>query len=74
MLKAEVGNAPMPQLSTASPSAKGAVRRWNSVDEFVREVVDARVWGGLHYRFSSEAGVVMGSRIGELAAARYLGL
>ena len=74
VLKADVGNAPMPQLSTASPSAKGAVRRWNSVDEFVREVVDARMWGGLHYRFSSEAGVAMGSRIGELAAARYLGL
>ena len=74
VLKADIGNAPMPVLSTSSPSAKGAVRRWNSVDEFVREVVDARVWGGLHYRFSSEAGVAMGSRIGELAAAKHLGL
>ena len=74
VLKAEVGNAPMPVLSASSPSAKGAMRRWNSVDEFVREVADARVWGGMHYRFSSEAGIAMGTRIGALAAAKHLGL
>jgi hypothetical protein len=73
VLKAEIGNVPMPVLSTSSPSAKGATRRWNSVAEFVREVADARVWGGMHYRFSSEAGIAMGTRIGEMAAARHLG-
>ena len=56
VLKAEVGNAPMPVLSTRSPTAKGATRRWIGVDDFVREVADARVWGGMHYRFSTEAG------------------
>ena len=40
----------------------------------MREVADARVWGGMHYRFSSEAGIAMGVRIGELAAAKHLGL
>ena len=74
VLKAEVGNAPMPVLSASSPTAKGAMRRWNSVDEFVREVADARVWGGMHYRFSSEVGIAMGTRIGALAAAKHLGL
>jgi len=72
VLKAEIGNAPMPVLSTSSPSAKGATRRWNSVAELVREVADARVWGGMHYRFSSEVGIAMGTRIGELAAAKHL--
>jgi len=74
VLQAEVRNAPMPALSTSSATAKGAVRRWSSVEEFVREVADARVWGGMHYRFSSEVGIAMGSRIGALAAAKHLGL
>jgi hypothetical protein len=25
--------------------------------------VDARVWGGLHYRFSTEAGVQLGRKV-----------
>ncbi|HEY6512978.1 MAG TPA: vanadium-dependent haloperoxidase [Burkholderiaceae bacterium] len=71
VLKADVGSV-MPELSTSSPSAKGATRRWTSVDEFVLEVNNARVWGGLHYRFSTEVAAAMGRQIGELAAARHL--
>lgn len=58
------------QLSTSSPTANGATRRWRSVDAFVQEVADARVWEGIHYRTSTEVGVAMGRRIGALAAAR----
>ena len=29
---------------------------------------------GMHYRFSSEVGIAMGTRIGALAAAKHLGL
>lgn len=72
VLQAEVGNAPMPLLVTTSPSAKGAARQWTSVDAFVQEVADARVWGGMHYRFSTEVGAEMGRRIGALAAQRLL--
>ena len=71
VLKAEFDRT-MPELSTSSPSAKGATRRWHSVDDFVQEVSDARIWGGLHYRFSTDVGVTMGRQIGELAAAKYL--
>ena len=38
VLKAEIGNGPMPVLTTTSPTAKGATRRWTSVDDFMREV------------------------------------
>ena len=62
----------MPILSTTSPTAKGATRRWTSVDGFVREVSDARVWGGIHFRAATEAGEAMGRRVGELAAASAL--
>ncbi len=72
VLKAEVGADRMPMLSTSSPSAKGATRQWRSVDEFVREVSNARVWEGVHYRFSTETGTAMGRRIGEMAAQRLL--
>ena len=72
VLKADVGKAPMPELSSSSPTANGATRRWKNADDFVREVSDSRVWGGLHYRFSMEAASAMGRQIGELAVARLL--
>jgi hypothetical protein len=70
MLKAEVGAGPMPELSTTSLTAKGAARRWMRVDDFVREVSDARVWGGIHFRTATLAGEALGQRVGELAAQR----
>ena len=60
----------MPVLATSSPTAKGAIRRWSSTEDFVREVSDARVWGGIHFRAATQAGEAMGQRIGELAAER----
>lgn len=36
----------------------------------MQEVADARVWEGIHYRTSTEVGLVMGRQIGTLAAAR----
>ena len=62
----------MPELATSSPTAKGATRRWTSVDAFVQEVADARVWEGIHFRASTEVGEAMGQRVGELAAASAL--
>jgi hypothetical protein len=32
----------------------------------------ARVYGGMHYRFSTEVGMAMGQRIGEATAAKHL--
>ena len=67
VLKAEAKGGALPLLSTTSPTAKGATRRWASLDEFVREVSDARVHGGIHFRSATDAGEAMGKRIGELA-------
>jgi len=72
LIEAEVAGAPMPTLATSSPTADGATRRWNEVDAFVREVGEARVLEGVHYRNSVEVGEAMGRRIGALAAARWL--
>src|ERR1039457_1175954 len=71
VLAAEIGAGPAPKLSSASPTAAGAVRTWTSVDDFVREVAVARIYDGVHYRNSTEVGTAMGLKIGELAANRY---
>jgi hypothetical protein len=72
VLQADLGNAPVPQLSTSSPSAKGAVRRWSRIEDMMQEVADARIYEGIHYRVSTEAGLAMGRKVGALAAQRHL--
>jgi hypothetical protein len=37
----------------------------------VREVADARIYDGVHYRTSTEVGTAMGRKVGELAAAKF---
>lgn len=69
VLQAEVGSAPV-RLATSSPTAKGATRQWSRIDDFVREVAMARVWGGLHYRSTNETSLGMGRAIGELAVEK----
>jgi hypothetical protein len=68
VLAAEIGAGPTPRLSSASPTAGGAVRTWASVDEFTTEVAQARIYDGVHYRTSTEVGSAMGKKIGELTA------
>ena len=45
---------------------------WPTIDAFVQEVGNARVYDGVHYRFSTEVGAAMGRQIGALAVARHL--
>ena len=40
-----------------------AVRHFDRPRELRREIIDARLWAGLHYRFSSVAGVVLGRNV-----------
>lgn len=72
VIEAEGAGKALPVLSTSSPTAKGATRRWTRLEEFVREVSDSRVHGGIHFRSAADAGEAMGQRIGELAANRLL--
>jgi hypothetical protein len=37
-----------------------AVRHFDTADSMRRQIVDARFWAGLHYRFSGEAGIRLG--------------
>jgi VCPO second helical-bundle domain len=40
-----------------------AVHHFDTAAELRTEVVNARLWGGIHYRFSSEAGVQLGEKV-----------
>jgi hypothetical protein len=72
VLRAEIGMDPVPTLTTTSYTANGAARSWTTIDDFIQEVGNARVYDGVHYRNSTEAGTAMGRQIGELAVAKHL--
>jgi hypothetical protein len=40
-----------------------AVRHYDMPNDLRHEIIDARLWAGLHYRFSSVAGVVLGRNV-----------
>ena len=71
VIRAEIGNAQLPPLSTVSTTAPGVTRRWITIDEFVREVSEARICDGVHYRNSTEVANAMGKKIGELAVTKF---
>jgi hypothetical protein len=72
VLRAEIGAGATPTLTASSPTAGGAVRTWSTIEAFVAEVANARVYGGVHYRSSTKAAAAMGEQIGALAAAKHL--
>jgi hypothetical protein len=50
----------------------GAVRNYTSVGEIHAEEGNARVWGGMHWRNSTEVGTRLGSRVGRYTARHLL--
>ena len=59
-------------LSMTSPFAPGVTRHWVKLSDYAKEVSNARIWSGVHYRNSVEVGARMGGEIGEYAAANFL--
>lgn len=60
----------VPEFSAISPTAPGVTHRWRSLAAFTREVSEARIYDGFHYRFSTLVAEDMGRRIGaEVAGA-----
>jgi len=50
----------------------GAVRAYASVNDIHAEEGNARVWGGMHWRNSTEVGTKVGSRVGKYTATHLL--
>ena len=45
----------------------GVALKWQGFSQIAKEVEDARVWGGIHYRTSVEHGTQVGRQVGEYA-------
>jgi hypothetical protein len=66
VLETEFGTGPVAAITMTSATAPGVTHRWERIRDYVQEVENARVWGGIHYRSSTEVGDRMGRQIGSL--------
>ncbi len=71
VLKSRFGSGEVGTISITSPTAPGVTRTWRRIADYVEEVSNARVWGGVHYRTSTVVGQRMGAEIGRLVVARF---
>jgi hypothetical protein len=46
-------------------------RHYESVNDLTQEIIDARVWGGIHYRESNIKGVTIGRKVAQWTLKRY---
>src|SRR4029079_17570343 len=60
------------QLPLAFKGNGGVVRYYSSVAEIHAEEGNARVWGGMHWRNSTEVGTALGSKVGQYPATHLL--
>jgi hypothetical protein len=72
VLEAEFGSGTLEPFAMQSPTLAGVTRRWTRIGDYVSEISDARVWGGVHYRTSARVGEAMGRAIGDLAVHKVL--
>lgn len=73
LMKLEYGNAPAWGVRVASRSIpNAAVQVLPTWDKWAEEVSFSRTLGGVHYRFSNEAGEEMGRKIARMAVAKVM--
>jgi hypothetical protein len=72
VLRADIGSAATPKLTTTSYLLRGVTRSWPSIDAFVQEVAEARIYDGVHYRHSTEVGSALGRQVGEAAVGKLM--
>jgi hypothetical protein len=59
-------NLTVPGFDPAGPPGNlNATQTFATADDLRTQIVNARVWGGVHYRFSGEAGAAMGEQVAQ---------
>jgi hypothetical protein len=71
LIRADIGKEPVPTLSTTSNTLRGVTRYWTRTEDVVTEVINARIYDGVHYRNSGDAAKKMGEQVGAIVAAAY---
>jgi hypothetical protein len=59
------------EISLTSASLPGITHRWTSLESFMDEVANARIWAGFHYRSSAQVGATMGREVGRYVATHF---
>ena len=73
VLKTEVGDAPPGGVRVSSRSVPNAILQVvPSLDKWVEEVSASRTYGGVHYRFSNEAGEAIGRKVAKMAVEKIM--
>ena len=73
LMKTQNGNSPPWGVRVASKSSPNlAVQVLPTWDKWAADVSASRTFGGVHYRFSNEAGEEMGRKIAQLALAKFM--
>jgi hypothetical protein len=71
VLRSLYGDA-VPRFSMTSTTAPGVTRSFDRLSDYVADVVNGRVYEGVHYRTSGEVGAAMGRQIGEYVTQNQL--
>ena len=72
VMQAVFGTGTLPEFGLTTPTAPGVTHRWTRLQDYIEEPSNARVWSGIHYRFSTVVGADMGRKIGEYTVQNYL--
>jgi len=59
------GDAPGVTILATSPTNPGFTRQWTTFSEGVDEVINARIYSGIHYRTSNEVGARVGRQVAQ---------
>jgi hypothetical protein len=66
------GDSPGFVIEAASPQNVGFIRYWQTFGEGVQEVIDARVYSGIHFRTSDEVGARLGRQVARFVTTHAL--
>jgi hypothetical protein len=64
VMQAFFGTGTLPEFTLTTPTAPGVTHRWTRIEDYMEEPSNARIWSGIHYRFSTKVGAEMGRKIG----------
>jgi hypothetical protein len=56
---------------TLTSTLTNTAHSFDSTDDLIREIIDARVWAGIHYRTSVVQGTVIGREVAHWVSKHY---
>ena len=60
------------EIVLSSPAVPDVIREYTTFEEITDDIDDARVYGGIHFRFDQRAGARQGRKIGAWVVKHYL--